>query len=155
MALCWKMMLISVPLGGGKKPPAVPPPPPTTKQPGSDLKSYPVSPREARPPNAALIHCVWQGEQAHDAAARVPGEHELSHHHDCTHLGRRWQLRRDSVHNPDRLEGLEDEEEEDEGKEQAWGVEKAGGGGRSGNHIGRRGRTGSGLPYPAPRLQGT
>lgn len=57
-----------------------------------------------------------QGEQAHHAAAGVPGQHELPHHHDRAHLGRGRELRGDPVHHPDRLEGLEDEEEENEGK---------------------------------------
>lgn len=87
------------------------------QEPRRGPKSYPDSQSEAWRTNAALIHFVRQRQQAHHAAAGVPGERELSHHHDRAHLGRRRQLRRNPVHHPDRLEGVEDEEKENEGKE--------------------------------------
>lgn len=95
---------------------------PQQKKPCRGLKSCPDSQREAWSANAALIHFVWQRKQAHHAAPGVPGEHELSHHHDRSHLGGSRELRGNPVHHPDRLESLENEEKENEGKELAGGA---------------------------------
>lgn len=74
------------------------------------------------PARAGAAHAVLcpQGQQAHHAAARVPGQRQLPHHHDRAHLGRRLQLCRDPVHHPDRLPSPEDEEEENKGRELSW-----------------------------------